>query len=555
MMGAMRYAYLGPEGTFTEAAVASLAGSRRPDDVQPVPYPSVGATLAAVRSGQAERAVVPIESSVEGIVTATVDDLTSAGDLLICAETRLPIEFALLARPGTALGDVKAVGGHPQAEAQCRRWLAANLPGREWVPLASNAEAARRVAEGDLDAALAGDFAAARYGLAVAAPEVHDRSNAVTRFVVAAPPGELPAPTGSDRTSLAAFLADDHPGALMEILTEFAVRGVNLSTIQSRPTGDGLGSYFFFIDCEGHIDDARVGEAMMGVRRVCAEVRFLGSYPRSDGGRTQVRPGTSDSEFAEAAAWLARLRYGRPLRPSVTAACQAGSAAKRSGSHRYGPEPRCGCCCSCSPPGAMIPGGSARRICSSCARAAICCANSVVWMPWKRPSSQPTSCACAIRSSDSLGVASSANGSESRSSSSTSSGARPSSSSLMEFWWISFSRARLFSSSGADFTSSRSCRIMLPIRMTLAGCSTMSVTDFSVSPLFESPGPPPTAIPSGPTTTTCGLPCSSGLISSLMFHTLSGLGCYLVHSRILPVCELAFMIRCASGACGKGSSR
>jgi prephenate dehydratase len=146
----------------------------------------------------------------------------------------------------------------------------------------------------------------------VLAPDVHDRSNAVTRFVEVAPPGSLPAPTGADRTSLAAFLAEDHAGALMEILTEFAVRGVNLSTIQSRPTGDGLGSYFFFIDCEGHIDDARVGEAMMGLRRVCAEVRFLGSYPRSDGGRTQVRPGTSDPEFAEAAAWLARLRYGRP---------------------------------------------------------------------------------------------------------------------------------------------------------------------------------------------------------------------------------------------------
>jgi prephenate dehydratase len=90
------------------------------------------------------------------------------------------------------------------------------------------------------------------------------------------------------------------------------VRGINLSTIQSRPTGDGLGSYFFFIDCEGHIDDARVGEAMMGMRRVCAEVRFLGSYPRSDRGPTQVRPGTTDAEFADAAAWLARLRYGRP---------------------------------------------------------------------------------------------------------------------------------------------------------------------------------------------------------------------------------------------------
>jgi prephenate dehydratase len=308
----MRYAYLGPEGTFTEAAVASLAGSQPADDVRPVPYASVAATLAAVRSGAAERAVVPMESSVEGIVTATVDDLAGGGDLLIRAETRLPIEFALLARPGTGLPDVKTVGGHPQAEAQCRRWLAANLAAFEWVPLASNAEAARQVAQERIDAALAGAFAADKYGLTVLAADVNDRSNAVTRFVVVGPQGEIPAPTGADRTSLAAFLADDHPGALMEILTEFAVRGVNLSTIQSRPTGDGLGSYFFFIDCEGHIDDARVGEAMMGVRRVCAEVRFLGSYPRSDGGRTQVRPGTSDPEFAEAAAWLGRLRYGRP---------------------------------------------------------------------------------------------------------------------------------------------------------------------------------------------------------------------------------------------------
>jgi prephenate dehydratase len=307
----MRYAYLGPEGTFTEAAVARLAESLPAGEIEPVPCPSIGATLAAVRSGAADRAVVPVESSVEGIVTATVDDL-AGGDLLIRAETRLPIEFALLAREGTTLAEVKTVGGHPQAEAQCRRWLAASLPGREWLPYASNAEAARQAAEGHLDAALAAAAAAGRYGLAVLARDVHDRPNAVTRFVEVAPPGSLPAPTGSDRTSLAAFLADDHAGALMEILTEFAVRGVNLSTIQSRPTGDGLGSYFFFIDCEGHIDDARVGEAMMGVRRVCAEVRFLGSYPRSDGGRTQVRPGTSDPEFTEAAAWLARLRYGRP---------------------------------------------------------------------------------------------------------------------------------------------------------------------------------------------------------------------------------------------------
>jgi prephenate dehydratase len=304
----MRFAYLGPEGTFTEAAVAVLSSTQSAQEVRLLPCPSIGASLTAVRTGAAERAVVPIESSVEGIVTATVDDLASGGDLLIQAETRLPIEFALLAAEETTLADVKTIGGHPQAEAQCRRWLAASLPGGEWLPFPSNAEAARRVGEGELDAALASAAAADRYGLRVLVPDVHDRSNAVTRFVEVARPGSLPAPTGADRTSLAAFLAEDRAGALMEILTEFAVRGVNLSTIQSRPTGEGLGSYFFFIDCEGHIDDARVGEALMGLRRVCGEVLFLGSYPRSDEGRTQVRPGTSDPEFAEAAAWLARRR-------------------------------------------------------------------------------------------------------------------------------------------------------------------------------------------------------------------------------------------------------
>jgi prephenate dehydratase len=303
----MRYAYLGPEGTFTEAAVESLGLG---DHAEPVPYPSTGAALSAVRAGEAERGVVPIESSVEGIVTATVDDLASGNDLTIQAETRLPIAFALLAAAGTGLADVKTVGGHPQAEAQCRRWLATQAPSAEWIPLASNAEAAKQVAEGRLDAALAGAFAADKYGLSVLVPDVHDNNNAVTRFLVVAPSGAggNPSPTGFDRTSVAAFLRDDHPGALLEILTEFAMRGVNLSTIHSRPTGDGLGSYYFFIDCEGHLADARVGEALMGLRRACAELRFLGSYPRSDAGRTHVRPGTSRAEFAEATAWLAQLR-------------------------------------------------------------------------------------------------------------------------------------------------------------------------------------------------------------------------------------------------------
>jgi prephenate dehydratase len=286
----MPYAYLGPEGTFSEAALRAVAPG-----AEPLPCPTIQAALAAVRGGAAERAVVPIESSVEGVVTATLDELAAGGDLVIAAELQVPIAFALLARPGTALGDIKRVGGHPQAMPQCRGWLAANLP------------------DGQLDAALAGAFAADSYGLEVLVSDVHDRANAVTRFVVVAARGPLPARTGTDRTSVAAFLAQDRPGALLEILTEFAVRGINLTTIQSRPTGDRLGQYYFFIDCEGHVDDARVGEALMGLRRVCAEVRFLGSYPRCDEGAvTHVRPGTSDAEFAAAAAWLGRLRFGRP---------------------------------------------------------------------------------------------------------------------------------------------------------------------------------------------------------------------------------------------------
>ncbi|HEX3751930.1 MAG TPA: prephenate dehydratase [Streptosporangiaceae bacterium] len=302
-----RYAYLGPEGTFTEAAFRTLAGD---EPVEAIPCSTIQAALAAVRSGAADRAVVPIESSVEGVVTATLDDLTAGGDLLIRAELPLPIAFALLGRPGTQLSEVRTVGGHPQAQPQCRRWLAEHLPHAGWVPAASNAEAARQASEGKIDAALAGAFAATRYGLEVLAPDIHDRKNAVTRFVVAGPPAALPAPTGADRTTLAAFLATDHAGALSEILTEFVVRGVNLTTIQSRPTGDRLGRYYFFIDCEGHVADTRVGEALMGLRRLCADVRFLGSYPRADGGQTEMPRGTSDREFAAAAQWLDQLRGG-----------------------------------------------------------------------------------------------------------------------------------------------------------------------------------------------------------------------------------------------------
>ncbi|MCF2526455.1 prephenate dehydratase [Yinghuangia soli] len=306
-VGNPRWTYLGPEGTFTEAALRTIPGA---EAAEAIPLASVPAALDAVRRGEADTAVVPLENSVEGSVSVTLDELATGEPLVIEREILLPISFALLVRPGTAIEDIKTVSSHSHAQPQVRRWLAANLPDAHWFSSASNADAARLVQEGRYDAALAGEFAAARYGLVPLVTDIHDVEGAVTRFVQVRRPGAVAAPTGADRTSVVAFIVDDHAGALLEILQEFAVRGVNLDHIQSRPTGDGLGHYFFAIEAEGHIGDARVGEALMGLRRVCAAVRFLGSYPRADGVRPQVRRGTSDPEFENAAQWLDRCRRG-----------------------------------------------------------------------------------------------------------------------------------------------------------------------------------------------------------------------------------------------------
>ncbi|MFJ6944292.1 prephenate dehydratase [Streptomyces wuyuanensis] len=312
-MSAMRYTYLGPEGTFTEAALRTLpeAATR-----ELVPMVSVPAALDAVRSGEAAAALVPIENSVEGGVTATLDELASGEPLMIYREVLLPISFALLVRPGTKLSDVKTVTGHPVAQPQVRNWLRAHLPDAMWESAASNADGARLVQEGRFDAAFAGEFAAATYGLEALVTEIHDAQNAETRFVLVGRPARPAAPTGADKTSVVIWQRDDHPGALLELLQEFAVRGVNLMLLQSRPTGAGIGNYCFAIDAEGHISDRRVGEALMGLKRICPKVRFLGSYPRAgvsaaaQGGRP-LRPGTSDAEFVDAAEWLARCQDGR----------------------------------------------------------------------------------------------------------------------------------------------------------------------------------------------------------------------------------------------------
>ena len=307
-MSATRYTYLGPEGTFTEAALRTLpeAATR-----ELVPMVSVPAVLDAVRSGEAAGALVPIENSVEGGVTATLDELATGTPLMIYREVLLPIAFALLVRPGTQLADVKTVTGHPVAQPQVRQWLETHLPDALWESAASNADGARLVQEGRFDAAFAGEFAAPLYSLEPLVTDIHDAQTATTRFVLVGRPGRTSSRTGADRTSMVVWLGEDHPGALLELLHEFSARGVNLMRIESRPTGEGLGKYCFSIDCEGHIMDRRVGEALMGLKRSCPQVRFLGSYPRADKVRPALRKGTSDPDFVAAADWLSRCLDGR----------------------------------------------------------------------------------------------------------------------------------------------------------------------------------------------------------------------------------------------------
>jgi prephenate dehydratase len=298
-------AFLGPEGTFAHAAVRSLSTG---GEVALLPMANVTLAIEAVRSGDADTALVPLENSVEGAVPATLDELASGPPLIIAEETYLAVTFELMARPGRSLADIRTVATHPHAEAQVRRWLIKNLPDAEVSLVGSTAGAAQAVAAGEYDAAVGAAVAAELNGLAVIAHDIADNAGAVTRFVRLTRPAPPPPRTGNDRTTLVAYLRDNHSGALLEILEEFATRGINLTRIESRPTKGRIGRYCFSIDCEGHIDDERVGDALAALHRVCGDVRYLGSYPRSDGEQGPVPPGRTDPEFSEARAWLARVR-------------------------------------------------------------------------------------------------------------------------------------------------------------------------------------------------------------------------------------------------------
>lgn len=305
-----RFVYLGPEGTFAEQALRTVPAADRGTRT---PVRSVPEAFEAVRTGDADAAVVPVENSIGGQVGVTLDELAEGEPLVITREIVLPVNFVLATRVGITDTEITSIAAHPQASAQCRGWLADHLPDAVVVDVLSNGAAAAAVASGQYPAAICAPIGATRHRLTVLAEGIGDHSDAMTRFALVSRPAPPPAPTGDDLTSLAVYIAHDRVGALLAVLTELAVRGVNLTRIESRPTGERLGRYVFFLDCSGHVRDARLGEALRGLRRICADVRFLGSYPRvrTDAERPAFGPvGTSDADFADADAWLARVRSG-----------------------------------------------------------------------------------------------------------------------------------------------------------------------------------------------------------------------------------------------------
>ncbi|GAB7049218.1 prephenate dehydratase [Catenuloplanes indicus] len=308
----MRFVYLGPEATFTEQALLTVPEAA---DGERVPARSVPEALDAVRGGDADAALVPLENSIGGAVPITLDELIAGVPLMIIREVVIPVEFVLGARAGTPLGAIRTVAAHPQASTQCRNWLRSHLPDAEVTDVLSNSAAAIAAAAGEFDAAICAPLGAARYELTVLADKIADHSHAVTRFALVTRPATPPAPTGDDLTSLALVIRHDQVGALLTVLTELSVRGINLTRIESRPTGEALGRYVFFLDCAGHVAETRFGEALQGLRRVCADVRFLGSYPRHRWAPGLDHPvpapaGLSDDAFAASAAWVDRLRHG-----------------------------------------------------------------------------------------------------------------------------------------------------------------------------------------------------------------------------------------------------
>jgi chorismate mutase/prephenate dehydratase len=269
---AIRVAYLGPEGTFSEQAVRKYFGAA----VEASPKASVDDAFRSAESGATQFTVVPVENSTDGVVGRTLDLLTST-PLRICGEVELRVQQNLLSKE-KALKGIKRVYSHSQSLAQCNGWLGKNLPKAARIPVASNAEAAQRAAKEKGAAAIAGLLAGSRYKLNVLARSIEDSPDNTTRFLVL---GQIdPAPTGKDRTSLV-MSAENRPGAVHGLLTPLAEHKVSMTRIESRPlrTRASLWEYFFFIDVEGHQRDPAVARAIDGLREKAPFLKILGSYP------------------------------------------------------------------------------------------------------------------------------------------------------------------------------------------------------------------------------------------------------------------------------------
>ena len=296
--------YLGPEGTFTEQAVYSqpdLAG------MEHRPLGSVFDVLRAVESREVDLGLVAIENMIEGSVTATLDALAFDTELFIQREVIIDVNLNLLVQPGVRIDAVERVRSHPVAYAQCREHLAELLPGAVFEIANSTADAARRLAGSDdrAAAAVAPLRSAEVYELEVAASDIADRADNQTRFVLVGADGIAP-PTQHDKTSLVVYQRSDVPGSLLAILQEFAARAINLTSVHSRPTKASLGQYCFLLDCEGHIADELVADALRNLKIKTSRVKFLGSYPSASGGEHERMMNQADALLS--GVWIDDLR-------------------------------------------------------------------------------------------------------------------------------------------------------------------------------------------------------------------------------------------------------
>lgn len=272
-----RIAYLGPEGSFSEEAARRHAG----EGAELVGFPDIPSVISAVSHGLVDQAIAPIENSIEGSINVTLDQLIHGKNQpRIIAEVNLEVHHHLIGRPGTTIGEIERVVSVPAAVAQCRQFLLEQLPQVQVLAALSTSSAVSSLVHSDRIAAIGNERAARLYGMELVARDIQDAADNVTRFVVLG--RTSPEATGRDKTSICCYIAEDRPGSLVAILSEFARRDINLSKLESRPTRAGLGKYFFLIDLVGHESDPEVMEALRGVRANCETVLVLGSYPAGE---------------------------------------------------------------------------------------------------------------------------------------------------------------------------------------------------------------------------------------------------------------------------------